>query len=240
MTPREMELDRRRHACTGVRGLHELVSRRAPGSRASPNTAVQPPSGRRTRTWPSVGTSSSVYLSSTSNRVAGQHVGDAHREHVGTALLEQRGALPFFLGGLELRLRLLALLDLRHDPHVADRHRHAVDGRARGRREDVAGMQRPLSAVLVDLPDGHVGNHAGDRDVHARVLERQTIDVGIAAFNEEVRRECFVGSRSLGSDLRRGIERHEGGAEGEVRGRASELRVSCRPAEQRALPARAG
>src|SRR5688572_31256624 len=62
------------------------------------------------------------------NRVAGQHVGDVHREHVRTALLEQRRALPLFLGGLELRLRLLAFLDLRDDAYLTDRHRHAGDG----------------------------------------------------------------------------------------------------------------
>ena len=74
-------------------------------------------------------------------------------------------------------------------------------------------MERPLPAILVDLPDGHVSDHANDRDVHAGVLERQPVDRGIAVFNEEVRRECFVSRRSIG--LRRDIDRHEGGAQGE-------------------------
>ena len=79
-------------------------------------------------------------------------------------------------------------------------------------------MQRPLPAVLVHLPDGHVGNDAGDRDVHARVLEGQAIDIGIAALDEEVRRERFIRSRSL---LRSGIERQERGTEGDDRKEAA-------------------
>ena len=72
---------------------------------------------------------------------------------------------------------------------------------------------RPRAAVLVHLPDGHVRNHAGDGDVDARVLQRQPIDGGVAAFDEEVRRERLVGGCAL--VLRRGVERHEQGTDDE-------------------------
>ena len=67
--------------------------------------------------------------------------------------------------------------------------------------------------ILVHLPDGHVRNHAGDRDVDSRVLQRQTIDGGIAAFDEKVWRERLVGACSIG--LRRGLERREQGTDGQ-------------------------
>ena len=65
------------------------------------------------------------------------------------------------------------------------------------------------SAILVDLSHGHVRDHAGDRDVDARVLQRQAIDGGIATVDEEVGRERLVSRRSI--VLRRGVERHEQG-----------------------------
>ena len=68
-------------------------------------------------------------------------------------------------------------------------------------------MQRPRAAVLVDLSHGDVGDHAGDRDVDARVLQRQLIDGGIAAFDEEVRRERLVIRRAI--VLRAGIYRQQ-------------------------------
>ena len=73
-------------------------------------------------------------------------------------------------------------------------------------------MNGPRSTVLVHLPDGHVRNHAGDGDVNSRVLQRQTIDGGIAAFDEEVWRERLVSGHSIG--LRRGLERREQGTDG--------------------------
>ena len=58
-------------------------------------------------------------------------------------------------------------------------------------------MKGPLPVVLVHLAHGDVGNHAGNRDVDVRVLQRQSIDRRIAALDEEERREGFVGARSL-------------------------------------------
>ena len=58
-------------------------------------------------------------------------------------------------------------------------------------------MNGPRAAILVHLPDGHVRDHAGDGDVDPRVLQRQAIDGGIAAVDEEVWRERLVGRRSI-------------------------------------------
>ena len=142
-----------------------------------------------------------------SDRVAGKDIGDVHREHVGTAFFQERGALPFALGALELVLRLLALPDSGHDPDITDGHRHAVDRSPCRCRKDVAGMERPLSAILVHLSNGHVRNHSGNRDVDTCVLERQPIDGGIATVDEEERRERLVTRRPL--LLRRSVMRRE-------------------------------
>jgi hypothetical protein len=74
-------------------------------------------------------------------------------------------------------------------------------------------MERPGAAVLVHLPHGHVRDHAGDRDIHVRLLQRETIHGGVAAFDEEVGRERLVvrGSITLG----RGLARHEQGPDRE-------------------------
>jgi hypothetical protein len=80
-------------------------------------------------------------------------------------------------------------------------------------------MDGPCAAILVDLPDGHVRDHAGDRDVNARVLQRQTIDGGIAAFDEEEWRQRLVSRESIA--LRRGIERREQGTESKNEDRAA-------------------
>ncbi len=104
------------------------------------------------------------------DRVAWKHVGDLHREHIGTTLFQQRGALSVLLCCFEFTRGLLAFPDSGHGAHVADGHRHAVHSRPRGCRKDVAGMNGPRSAILVHLSNGHVGNHAGDRDVDPGVL----------------------------------------------------------------------
>ena len=70
-------------------------------------------------------------------------------------------------------------------------------------------MNGPGAAILVDLADGHVRDHAGDGDVDPRVLQRQLIEGGIATQDEEVWRERFVGRRSI--DLRRDVGWHERG-----------------------------
>ena len=124
--------------------------------------------------------------------VARQDVGQLHREHVGPALFQQRRVLALALGRFECTRRLLAFLDPGDRAYIADGHRHAVDGRARGRREDVAGVNRPRAAVLVHLPDRHVRDHPGDGDVDSRVLQRQAVDGRVAAFDEKVRRQRLV------------------------------------------------
>ena len=68
-------------------------------------------------------------------------------------------------------------------------------------------MNGPGSAILVHLPDGDVGNHAGDGDVHLRLLQRQLVDAGIACLDEEEGRERLVFRGAF--TLRRGVERHE-------------------------------
>ena len=136
------------------------------------------------------------------DRVAGKHVGDVHREHVGAAFLQQRCALPIALCFFELARRLLALLDSGHNAYVADGHRHAVDRCPRRRRKNIAGMKRPLAAILVQLSDGDVRNHTGNRDVDPRVLQRQSIDGWISTVDEEEGRERLVSRRSI--VLRRG------------------------------------
>ena len=73
-------------------------------------------------------------------------------------------------------------------------------------------MKGPLPVVLVHLAHGDVGNHAGNRDVDLRVLQRQSIDRRIAALNEEERREGFVSARSLA--LSCGTRRHEQNSDG--------------------------
>ena len=158
---------------------------------------------------PSVGTSSSVYLSSTAIVSPGRTLATLIVNTLGRLCSSSDALLPSRLAASNSLFGLLALLDLGHDPHVADGHRHAVDGRARGRGEDVAGMKRPLSAILVHLPDGDVGDHAGDRDVHARVLQRQTIDGGVAAFHEEEWRERLVRTGSGDHALRSATKRHK-------------------------------
>ena len=124
--------------------------------------------------------------------VARQDVGQLHREHVGAALFQQRGVLALALGRVEFTRCPLALLDRGHGAHVADGHRHPVDRRPRRRGEDVAGVDGPRAAILVHLPDGHICNHAGDRDIDARVLQRQPVDGGISTFDEEVWRQRLV------------------------------------------------
>jgi hypothetical protein len=179
-----MEVALRRNTLMRVRRFHELVVRR----RLALALVGEPrPDDRRVdELVGAVGRHEQLGVFELDlDRVTGEDVGHVHREHVGTALLEERGALSFALRRVEVVLRLLTFLDRRHDAHVAHGHRHAVDRGARRRRKHVAGVQRPLAAILVDLPHGDVGDHAGNRDVDARVLERQAIDGRIAAVDEK-------------------------------------------------------
>jgi hypothetical protein len=139
--------------------------------------------------------------------VARKHVGDIHREDIGAALLQKRRALAFALRGLELRLCLLAFLDSGDDTHVAHRHGHPIDRRPRRGRKDVARMNGPRPAILVHLADGYVRDHSGNGDVDSRVFQRQTIDGGICAFDQEVGGEGLIGRRSM--LLRRDVSWHE-------------------------------
>src|SRR2546426_3760553 len=134
---------------------------------------------------PSVGTSSSVYSSSTEIVSPGSTLATFIVNTLRRHFLQQRCALAIALRAFELALRFLALLDSGHNAYLADGHRHAVDRCPRRRRKNVAGMKRPLPAILVHLSDGDVRNHTGDRDVDPRVLQRQTIDGGISTVDEE-------------------------------------------------------
>ncbi len=191
----QVELAARRFALVRVRSLDELVCRAQRLALALFGVARS--DDRRVDEFvDAVGRHEQLgVLELDDDRVARQHVGQLHREHVGTTLFQQRRALALALGGFEFTCGLLAFPDRGHGAHIADGHRHPVDCRPRRRREDVAGVDGPRAAILVHLPDGHIRNHAGDRDVDARVLQRQPIDGGISAFDEEVRRQRLVGAR---------------------------------------------
>jgi hypothetical protein len=119
--------------------------------------------------------------------VAGADVGHVHLEHVGPVLVEQGGGLAFLLRGLELDARALLLADGGVEHAVPQAHRHRVDRRLRRAGEDVAGLDRALAFVAVDLGHAHVGDRADDARVDLRALERQAVDAGIVAGDVEVR-----------------------------------------------------
>ncbi len=73
-------------------------------------------------------------------------------------------------------------------------------------------MDGPRSTILIDLADGHVRNHAGNCDLDVRVLQRQAVDSGIAAFHEKEWGEGLVNGWWIA--LRCGDKRHEQGADG--------------------------
>ena len=179
---------------------------------------------------PSVGTSSSVYLSSTAMVSPGSTLATFIVKTLGRLCSSSDALFPSRFAASNSVLRLLALLDFGDDAHIADGHRHAVDRRARRRRKHVAGMNGPRSAILVHLPNGHVRDHPGDRDVDARVLQRQAIDGGISTLDEEVWRERLVSGRAIRPAPRRRAARAT--AWRQKRGR-SELKVSCDRGEQR-------
>ena len=132
-----------------------------------------------------------MYLSSTTIVSPGSTLASFIVNTLGRLCSSSDALLPSLLAASNSR-RPLAFLDPGHGAHVADGHRHAVHRRPRGGREDVADVNGPRSVILVDLPDGHVRDHAGDRDVDPRVFQWQTIDRRVSAFDEEVRRQRLV------------------------------------------------
>ena len=86
----------------------------------------------------------------------------------------------------------------RRIPRTAGRCRSASASRC----NNVAGVKRPLPAILVQLPDGDVSNHARDRDVDARVLQRQSIVLRHSAARHE------RGANSETDDEPAGCESH--------------------------------
>jgi hypothetical protein len=68
-------------------------------------------------------------------------------------VIEERCALLFSFRGFELACRLLALSTLGDDSHISNRHRHAVHGRLRRCRKDVARMNRTRACFMTFVVD---------------------------------------------------------------------------------------